>query len=96
MRRKLTTPRSQVRSALRRLWLRSRERQAALKRDRYTCQECGVKQSRAKGREMKVEVHHVEGVLNWELMFDYVYRHLLCDPKYLETLCKECHEREET
>lgn len=55
-----------------------------------------MKQSRAKGREMKVEVHHVEGVLNWELMFDYVYRHLLCDPKYLETLCKECHEREET
>jgi len=94
MRRKLTTPRSQVRSALRRLWLRSRERQAALKRDRYTCQGCRVKQSRAKGREVKVEVHHVEGVLNWELMLDYVYRHLLCDPKHLETLCKECHEKE--
>jgi len=86
-----TTPRSQVRSALRRLWLRSRERQAALKRDGYTCQECGVKQSRAKGREIKVEVHHLEETLNWEFLLDYVYRHLLCDPKYLETLCKECH-----
>jgi len=87
------TPRSQVRSALRRLWLRSRERAAALKRDNYTCQECDTKQSRAKGREVKVECHHIEGVCNWELMLDYIYRHLLCDPKYLETLCKECHEK---
>ncbi len=79
---------------MRKLWLRSRERQAALKRDGYTCQECGVKQSKAKGREVKVEVHHVEGVLNWNYLLDHVFRHLLCDPKFLETLCKECHGRE--
>lgn len=90
---KPSTPRSQVRSALRRLWLRSRERAAALKRDGYKCCDCGIKQSRAKGREVYVEVHHTEGVLNWELMLDYVFNHLLCDPKLLETLCKECHER---
>ncbi len=94
MSRKPTTPRSQVRSALRQLWLRSRERQAALKRDKYTCQECGVKQSKAKGREVKVEVHHVVETLDWDLLLHYIYRHLLCDPRYLETLCKECHERE--
>jgi 5-methylcytosine-specific restriction endonuclease McrA len=93
MNRKPSTPRSQVRSALRQLWLRSRERQAALKRDQYMCCECGVKQSKAKGREVKVEVHHMAEVIEWDFLLDYVYRHLLCDPKYLETLCKECHAK---
>ncbi len=93
--RKPITPRSQVRSALRRLWLRSNERAAALKRDGYSCQDCGIKQSKAKGREVKVEVHHVEGILNWDRLFEYIASHLLCDPKYLETLCKECHAKHE-
>jgi len=90
-RRKPTTPRSQVRSALRRLWLRSRERAAALKRDMYTCVECGRKQSKAKGREFQVEVDHLNGI-EWENMIDYIFRHLLVDPKDLETVCKEQHK----
>lgn len=89
-RRKAATPRSQVKSALRRLWLRSRERQAALKRDSYTCQECGKKQSRAKGREVFVEVDHLNGV-SWENILDYIYRHLLVDPSELETVCHDDH-----
>ncbi len=89
--RKPNTPRSQVRSALRRLWLRSRERQAALKRDKYTCQECGKKQSMAKGKEIYVEVHHLNGI-KWEQIIDYIYRHLLVDPKELETECVGCHK----
>ena len=89
------TPRSQIRSALRRLFLRSRERAAALKRDGYTCQCCGVKQSKANGREVKVEVHHKDGVVNWTEIFDCVYEHLLCDPSKMETLCKECHKTDE-
>ena len=89
-RRKASTPRSQVRSALRRLWLRSRERQATLKRDGYSCVECGVKQSRRKGAEVYVEVHHRDGI-PWENILDYVYRHLLCPPGRLETRCKRCH-----
>lgn len=93
---KPTTPRSQVRSALRRLWLRSRERQAALKRDGYACQECKRKQSKAKGREFKVEVHHVEGICNWNLMLEYITKHLLCDPRFLETLCNECHRKQDS
>ena len=48
-----TTPRSRVRSALRKLWLSSRERSAALKREEYCCEVCSVKQSTAKGREQK-------------------------------------------
>jgi len=88
------TPRSQLRSALRRLFLRSRERAAALKAAGNCCEECGVKQSRAKGREVYVEVHHREHILNWDLLFDYIYRHLLCDPKELQVLCTDCHNKE--
>ena len=86
-----TTPRSRVRSSLRQLWLRSRERQAALKRDKYTCQECGKKQTKRKGFEVKVQVHHLSEDMDWERLIDYVYRHLLCDPKGLQTLCEKCH-----
>ena len=91
MKRKPNTPRSQVRSALRQLWLRSRERQAALKRDHYACQDCGAKQSKAKGRVVKVEVDHLEGI-EWNRILDYIYRHLLVSPKKLETVCVLCHK----
>ena len=87
------TPRSQVRAALRRLFLRSRERSFAIKRDLYTCQCCGVKQSRAKDKEVYVEIHHKDGIGNWNAVIDAVYEHLLCDPdEGLTTLCKSCHE----
>lgn len=89
-----TTPRSNVRSAIRQLWLRSRERAEALKRDKYTCQRCGRKQSKTKGREVSVEVHHKKGIKNWEALINAVYKLILVDPKYLETLCKECHRNE--
>lgn len=89
------TPNSAIRAALRRLFLRSRERAAALKRDKYTCQGCGLKQSRAKGKEVYVEVHHKDGVLNWEAIFEFVRRFLLCNPNMLETLCEECHDKKE-
>jgi 5-methylcytosine-specific restriction endonuclease McrA len=89
--RSLRTPRSQIRSALRRLWLRSRERQEALKRDKYTCVECGGKQSRAKGKEFYVQIHHIEGI-EWEKVIDYILRHVLVEPEKLETRCEKCHE----
>jgi predicted HNH restriction endonuclease len=88
------TPRSKVRSALRQLWLRSRERAAALKRDSYTCKRCGVKQSRAKGREQDVQVHHLQGIGNWEKVIDIIYEEILCHPDRLETVCPDCHEKE--
>ena len=89
------TPNSQIRSALRRLFLRSRERAAAIKRDSYTCQKCGGKQSRAKGKEFYVECHHKEGVCNWEALFAAIREYLLCDPENMETLCKDCHKIKE-
>jgi 5-methylcytosine-specific restriction endonuclease McrA len=89
------TPRSRIRSALRQLWLRSRERAAALKRDKYTCQKCHRKQSKAKGHEFNVMVHHKEGIANWEAVINAVYEHILCDIDKLETLCDECHDDRE-
>ena len=88
------TPRSRVRAALRQLWLRSRERAAALKRDRYTCQVCGVKQSRTKGGEVYVEVHHLVGHIEWEALIDMIFEMLLCSPDELETICPDCHKEE--
>lgn len=87
------TTNTMIRAALRRLFLRSRERAARLKMDNYTCQECGRKQSRAKGREVKVEVHHKAGVMNWAELFEVIREFLLCDPERLETLCTECHKK---
>lgn len=87
------TPRSRVRSALRVLWLRSRERASALKQANYCCEECGAKQSKARGKVVKVEVHHMDEVINWDVLIDYVYRHLLCSPDRLEVLCKDCHRK---
>jgi len=89
-----STPKSRVRAALRQCWLRSRERAAALKRSGNSCECCGKKQSVAKGKEVKLEVHHNSGIPNWDHILDVVYRHLLCDPKHLTVMCKECHEEE--
>lgn len=87
------TPRSKVRAALRQLWLRSRERQAALKAAGRSCQRCGVKASVAKGREQKIEVHHKNGV-DWEQLIDLVYERLLVSPDFLEAVCPCCHDKE--
>lgn len=90
----LTTPRSKIRQALRQCWLRSRERLVALKRDKYTCQMpgCGKKQSRARGREVKVNVHHLDGILNWNELIDMVLASgLFIGPEGLQTLCEKCH-----
>ena len=91
--RSLGTPRSKVRAVLHQLFLRSRERASAIKRDSYTCRNCKVKQSKAKGKEISVEIHHVNPV-EWEKLIDHVYETLLCDPKYLATLCHDCHKFE--
>ena len=87
------TPRSRIRACLRQLWLRSRERAAAIKRDKYTCQKCGAKQSKAKGKEVKVEVHHKEGI-DWDMIIDLIQANILQTPEDLETLCKHCHDKE--
>lgn len=92
MGRKLSyTPNSQIKSALRKLWLRSRERAATLKRDKYTCK-CGSKQSKAKGKEIYVQVHHVDGI-DWDGLCELIRERLLQPPEKLQTLCEKCHDK---
>lgn len=86
------TPNSKIIQALRMLWLRSRERASAIKRDKNTCQICGKKGSAAKGREVKTEVHHLApGDINWDRITTVIRHELLCEPSELITLCKEHH-----
>lgn len=87
------TPDSQIISALRGLFLRSRERRAALKRDDSTCWTCKAKASRAKGREQKVEVHHIEPV-KFKRIVKVIREELLCSPNGLMTVCPDCHKAE--
>ncbi len=78
---------------LRQMWVRSAERSEAMKRDDYCCQDCGIKQSKKKGFEVKVNVHHKEGIEVWDEIIELIEEHLLCNPDKLETLCVDCHDK---
>jgi predicted HNH restriction endonuclease len=84
------TPKSQIKQAIDRLWLRSRERSAALKRTGYCRELCGVKQSKAQGRRVDIEVHHADGC-DRAMLAELIREHLLHDPARLIPLCKACH-----
>lgn len=87
------TPRSTIEAAIKRyIWLRSRERKAALQRTKNHCQECGKKQTRKKGKELILEVHHIDGA-QIKAIIDEIYKHLLCHPDRLVPLCGECHKK---
>jgi len=86
------TPNGKIRSALRIVWMRSRERSTALRNTGYCCSACGVKQSTAKGKEVKLDVHHTRGQVNWEKIFKVLREELLCDPEHLAPLCRKCHD----
>lgn len=83
-----------IKSKLRQMWLMSMERRYALKRDGYSCQKCGLKQSNKKGEEVRVEVHHIHERINWDDIIEYIRMKLLPDPDMLETVCYGCHKLE--
>lgn len=93
-RKKPVTPNSLIRDHLRRLWLRCRERSAALKATGYCCTKCGAKNSKAAGRECLVEVHHAEHEPNWERIFRVLREELLQPAENLMPLCVACHDAE--
>jgi hypothetical protein len=85
------TPKSHIMRYLRLAWLRSRERLKVLKEAKYTCCQCHRKQSRAKGKELKVEVHHKKKI-DWDKIVKFVRKELL-EPEQ-EVLCVDCHKKE--
>ena len=87
------TPNSKIKHALRILWMRSRERGNSLKNTDYCCSMCGVKQSKAKGREVTLDVHHVEKEINWERIYRVLREELLVPAEKLAPLCRACHEK---
>ena len=90
----METTKSKIVAALRNLWLRSGERAECLKKQHYTCQRCGIKKTNTKEKVVKVQVHHKEGVLNWDDIVREIRKNLLCDVDKLECLCVECHKKE--
>ena len=87
------TTNTTIKAALHRHWLRSRERSGRLKIDNYSCQQYGVKQSKRKGFEWSVHVHHLDGI-RWDEIIEDIRRELLVKPDKLVTLCKQCHTNE--
>ena len=82
-RKKPVTPPSRIRSVLRRaIWLYSRERAEALKRDGRKCRACGSKEN--------LECHHLDGS-GIDQIIELIYKTLLCHPDRLVTLCRACH-----
>ena len=82
---------TRIRNALRRVWLQSPERAAALRATGYRCSDCGVKQSVAKGREVKLQVHHIDEI-DWDRVNAHESDQLLPDVSRLAALCKDCHK----
>jgi predicted HNH restriction endonuclease len=82
---------TRVRSALRRLWMISPERSDCLRAWGYKCADCGAKQSVAKGRECKLDVHHLDGI-DWGEVKGNDVTQLFPDPSRLVPLCKACHK----
>lgn len=86
------TPLSKIKNAIRQVWLRSRERGTAIKRDKYTCQDCKKKQTTRKGEEFKVQVHHIEEI-SWDDICLVIREKVLQTPDKYVTLCETCHDR---
>ena len=80
-----------IKSALRRTWSRSKQRQSALKQARlsyglYSCGNCGGSHKRK-----EIEVDHIIPVGKF-ITFDLFIERLFCDTKGLKVLCKDCHK----
>lgn len=90
------TSKSRIKGMLRQIFLKSRERSNALKRTGYRCSKCGIKASQAKGREVKIQVHHKKGIDIWDELIAMIEDKLLCIGKEenLEPLCKKCHNEQ--
>lgn len=84
-----------IRGRIRQIFLTSRERAYAMKRDDYTCQKCFKRMSKKKGHEVYMDVHHLDEIGKaWEEIFEIMKSKILCHPDKLQCLCRECHKGE--
>ena len=74
------TPNSQIRSVIRKLWLKSREanKMRALHKE---CEMCGSTEH--------LEIHHL-GEIDWDRIFFVIREEILNDK--LQMLCADCHK----
>ena len=93
------TSHAMIKAALRRyVWLRSPERSAALRSTHNHCEDCDSRFTRAKGKEVLPNVHHLQPIekqthngITYADAIE-VIRHILTpDPSRLAALCKGCH-----
>jgi hypothetical protein len=63
-------------------------RRSILKRDRWTCQECGDRNHKGRGSRIVLNVDHIEPIC--------VALDRALDPTNARTLCFECHKKTET
>lgn len=82
---------SVIKSAVRTLWLRSKERRAAIRDQGNRCRRCNAKESSRKGAEVAIEVHHLKGEIDWPKVIKFIREEVLVDPSELELLCGTCH-----
>ena len=79
------------------LSLRCRERAKALKESGHTCNKCGRKHSKAKGKECKVQAHHKNPIAQrdgWNKCIEDIRKYVLVPWTEWECLCEECHKKE--
>jgi len=76
------TTNTQIRVAIRKLWLRSRERNKAAATMKE-CSKCGDTDN--------LEIHHKRKI-NWGRIFALIREEILNNE--LEALCKDCHDKE--
>jgi len=89
------TSNSYIMGRIRQIFLTSRERAYATKRDDYTCQKCFKRMSKRKGHEVYLDVHHVEPIGDaWKEIFKIMREKILVHPDKLQCLCRECHKNE--
>ena len=63
-------------------------RRTILKRDHWTCRECGDHNHKGRGSRVVLHVHHIEPLC--------IAPDRILDPSNAVTLCFECHKRTET
>lgn len=86
------TPSSKIVHAVRAMSMRSREFAEARKNTANSCCICGRKQSKAKGREVAIHIHHGTHRPIWERVVRAIRQEVLQTPGMLWPICKECHE----